>query len=223
MILTANGALNNATHWNWYKNSCGGVPVDTGVSIRVMPASNITYYLRGEGGCVVSSTCMPVSITVNTVVTPTINRTGSLLTSSSATGNQWKLGGTPIPGSNGPTHIATITGWYSVTVTAGNCSKTSDSVFITITPSGITNMPLASLVTIAPVPVQQSLTVKINMDQTALSQWRLTMYDCTGRTIYMATALQRSNMIDVNKFLSGVYFLKVSDGNKNQMYKIIKE
>jgi len=71
--------------------------------------------------------------------------------------------------------------------------------------------------------VQQSLTVKINMDQTALSQWRLTMYDCTGRTIYMATALQRSNMIDVNKFLSGVYFLKVSDGNKNQMYKIIKE
>jgi len=56
------GNLGGATEWHWYSNSCGGNPVGTGTSIIVTPTDTTTYYVRGEGGCVVNDNCTATTI-----------------------------------------------------------------------------------------------------------------------------------------------------------------
>ncbi len=66
--ITITGNLNDATDWEVYTGSCGGTSVgstNTG-SITVTPTGpSTTYFIRGEGGCVVPGSCASVSITVN--------------------------------------------------------------------------------------------------------------------------------------------------------------
>ncbi len=61
------GTLGDATEWKWYSNSCGGSPAGTGTSITVTPTVTTTYYVRGEGGCVLPASCSPVKVTVTTI------------------------------------------------------------------------------------------------------------------------------------------------------------
>ncbi|MFN8346837.1 MAG: HYR domain-containing protein [Spirosomataceae bacterium] len=74
--------------------------------------------------------------------TPTITPSGSvslcaggsvILTSSSATGNQWYKDGTLLMGETNQTYTATTTGGYTVVVTAGSCSS------LPSTPTVVTN------------------------------------------------------------------------------------
>jgi hypothetical protein len=51
-----------------------------------------------------------------------------VLTSSSASGNQWLLNGTAIDGATAQTYNATVEGSYSVRVTSGGCTATSSPV-----------------------------------------------------------------------------------------------
>jgi hypothetical protein len=57
------------------------------------------------------------------------------LTSSSASSNQWNLNGNPIGGETNQAYVATASGNYTVTVTAGNsCSATSSIATVTVNP-----------------------------------------------------------------------------------------
>ena len=58
------GNLNNATDWEWYTSSCGTNSIGTGVNITVTPTQDTDYYVRGEGGCIVASTCANISLTI---------------------------------------------------------------------------------------------------------------------------------------------------------------
>jgi len=49
------GNLNDASHWQWYEDSCGGTPIGNGDSINVIINSAInSYFVRGEGACTTS-------------------------------------------------------------------------------------------------------------------------------------------------------------------------
>jgi IPT/TIG domain/Carboxypeptidase regulatory-like domain/PKD-like domain len=87
-----------------------------------------------------------ITVTINpNPATPTITPGGATtfcqggsvtLTSSSATGNQWKLAGSPIGGQTNQTFIANASGSYTVTVTDGNgCSATSAPTVVTVNPN----------------------------------------------------------------------------------------
>lgn len=62
------GQLNDAGAWFWYAGTCGGTPIAAGNSITVSPNITTTYYVRGEGGCVVSNSlqCTAITVSVNT-------------------------------------------------------------------------------------------------------------------------------------------------------------
>ncbi len=73
------GNLNGATGWQWYSASCGGTLVGSGTTVNVSPIATTTYYVRGEGGCVVAGTCASITINVNAL--PTVGFTASPSTS----------------------------------------------------------------------------------------------------------------------------------------------
>ncbi|MEI8054309.1 MAG: hypothetical protein WCH52_11280, partial [Bacteroidota bacterium] len=59
------GDLGAATNWYWYANQCGGIPIDSGLSITVTPTFSTTYFVRGEGGCTVPGICSQIVVTVD--------------------------------------------------------------------------------------------------------------------------------------------------------------
>jgi Secretion system C-terminal sorting domain/SprB repeat/Ig-like domain CHU_C associated len=65
--LNISGNLNDATTWEIYSTSCGsGLDGSvSGNSYSINPSNTITYYIRGEGGCVVPGTCGTITIVVN--------------------------------------------------------------------------------------------------------------------------------------------------------------
>ncbi|MBL7796213.1 MAG: hypothetical protein JNJ90_06900, partial [Saprospiraceae bacterium] len=68
-LSIASGSLNGAADWQWYTGTCGGTSVGSGSSINVSPSSNTTYYVRGEGGCLISpGSC--ANSTINVVAQP---------------------------------------------------------------------------------------------------------------------------------------------------------
>lgn len=65
--LNISGTLNDATAWHIYTGSCGGVSVGTtaGTTFEVTPEdASTTYFVRGEGGCVVPGSCGTVEVTI---------------------------------------------------------------------------------------------------------------------------------------------------------------
>ncbi|MBN4072479.1 HYR domain-containing protein [Crocinitomix catalasitica] len=70
--ITITGALNSATDWQVYTTSCGvGLDGSTATSTyAVTPATTTTYYIRGEGGCIVPGACGSVTINADDVTAP---------------------------------------------------------------------------------------------------------------------------------------------------------
>ena len=70
-LSVTGGNLNDATDWQWYSGSCGGTLEGTGTSLAVSPLITTTYFVRGEGGCVIPGTCAQFVVTVNPIYNET--------------------------------------------------------------------------------------------------------------------------------------------------------
>ncbi|MCB0640801.1 MAG: hypothetical protein KDC44_04140, partial [Phaeodactylibacter sp.] len=65
------GDLGGAANWFWYDDFCGGNLVGIGSVIQVAPTTTTTYYVRGEGGCVIlPGDCYEVTVEVSPVTQP---------------------------------------------------------------------------------------------------------------------------------------------------------
>lgn len=71
LLVVSAGSLNDATGWNWHNGSCSGTTLAINDSLWVSPSTTSTYFVNGLGGCVVSSTCQSVTITVNSATVTT--------------------------------------------------------------------------------------------------------------------------------------------------------
>ena len=77
---------------------------------------------------VVSGTSNAITMTVNAIPsTPTISPNGAILTSSSATGNQWYFNGAIISGATSQTYTTTQNGSYTVIVTSNGCTSATSA------------------------------------------------------------------------------------------------
>ncbi|MFT3908372.1 MAG: T9SS type A sorting domain-containing protein [Ferruginibacter sp.] len=122
------------------------------ISVSVTPASTTTYTITSltDGTCTATPADLSGSatVTVNPLpATPVINAGGAttfcsggsiVLTSSSASGNQWNLNGAAIGGETNQTLTVNASGDYSVTVGNGNCSATSAITTVTVNPAPAT-------------------------------------------------------------------------------------
>jgi len=147
--FTAN-ALNAGTpQYQWFKNTikvgnAGNVYTDSLLNNN----DSVWVVVTGNAACFINNTVKSVVLkwTVNQKpAIPIITSKGStsfcqglydILSSSSTTGNQWKLNGTAIAKSSTPQNfVANVSGNYSVTVSnAAGCTATSTVTAITVIP-----------------------------------------------------------------------------------------
>ena len=219
VMLSVSGTLNDATTWKWYAGSCNGTLVGTGNSLSVQPDDNITYYVRGTGGCIVSGNCSSVQINV-AVPKPHISQNGNVLSSSAPSGNQWYYNNAPVAGATAQQYTATQDGWYYVVVTSGNCSNRSDSVYLGNT--GIAGAEMKDYIRVFPNPFRNIIHIDCSKAIGKEEQLHLSVTDMIGKTIYKTDRLSAENKIDASHWTPGIYFLKIADDSGHQeLYKMV--
>ena len=199
VLLTSSSASGN--QWFLNGNPIGGATNNT---YSATASGNYTVVVT-TSGCS-SAASAPTSVTVNaTPATPTITPAGSItfcfrdtvtLTSSSATGNQWSVEGTPLAGETGQTllvtkslidaHSVNGSAHFTVTVTENSCTATSAPKLITVLTPG-------TPVIIAAGPTNFCTGGSVELDVTIDSlpgQWYLNGSAIGGATnsSYVATA-----------------------------------
>ncbi len=109
----------------------------------ILDAANFNFPDKNFG----NFTCPTTKPTISTTTSTTFCDGGSvLLTSSSASGNQWNDNyGNAISGATGQTYNATANGSYTVTVTLLGCPNTSDPETVTVNPLTTTGSVTTSI------------------------------------------------------------------------------
>ncbi|WP_354582287.1 T9SS type A sorting domain-containing protein [Hymenobacter sp. UYP22] len=187
----------------------------------------VTNTVAASGGC--SAVMATTTVIINaTPPQPTVsvryNGAVTTLTSSSATGNQWYLNGTLIPGATGQDYVvnsAAQYGTYTVVVTnaAGCASLASTTQVVT------TNLkPLAGTsLTLYPNPTTDGLvTVKLAGYSKAVE---LTVYNAIGQSVRTLTvpAGRLEQPLDLSQLPTGVYVLKARTEGGLDVRRIVKQ
>ena len=141
VTLTSISATGN--QWSLNGTPIGGATTQT---YAASAAGDYTVVVI-SGGCT-SAASSATTVTVNSIPTTPIISAGSAttfcsggsvtLTSSSTTGNQWSLNGSPIGGATAQTYVASAAGNYTVVVTSSCPSAASASTVVTVDPTPAT-------------------------------------------------------------------------------------
>ena len=188
----------------------------------------VTNTVAAAGGCAaVTSTATVVIAPRPAQPTVTVQYTtpgAAVLTSSSATGNQWYLGPNAIPGATGQTYAVngvTNPGAYTVVVTGTGGCTSLPSTALTVT---ATSKPLAgSSLNVFPNPTHDGrLTLElIGYGKAA----RLTVLNALGQVVRTQelAAGQRQATVDLTAQPAGVYLLRVSTDGGSDLRRIVRE
>lgn len=211
--VTLGAAAVAGNSYSWTSNPAGFT--SSAANPVVMPASSVTYTLTETtaAGC---SKANSVIITVNPLpAIPTITAAGNVLTSSSATGNQWYLNATAITGANGQNHTAQASGNYTVQVTQNGCGATSAVFNHTVTailnPGSWNNE-----VKVFPNPAAQTIFIK----NERAKKLQLQLVDVSGRKVFEGLLSLTSGSIDMGRLPVGVYQLLITDPKKKETVRI---
>ncbi len=214
VTLTATGS---GTVFNWSNGMSGS-------SITVSPTTTTTYTVTaGPNANNCSATDAVVVTVLPTPALPVISAAGSVLSSSVATGNQWYLNGTLIPGATGQNYTPAAGGNYTVTATIGTCSRTSAALLFTMV--GISDDLLANQLSIYPNPTSGKFEVKLTgMNKPAT----LSLYSLTGQLLTKVEVKQSQgktleHTFDLTSYAQGIYLLKLETDGKVAFRKIARE
>ncbi|MGQ0827028.1 MAG: T9SS type A sorting domain-containing protein [Bacteroidota bacterium] len=193
----------------------------TSAAITVSPTNTQGYTVTATtNGCSGSAV---TTVTVNTTpATPSITQNGAVLTSSSATENQWYRNGTLIPGATNQTYTVTQNGNYTVIVTSGGCSSTA-SAPLNFTSTGITQTDNAYFFNIYPNPSDGNFNVMFNTD--AKADYRLELRNTLGQIIYSEVLTDftgtYSRQLNVSEYGKGMYMISLTGVSTETLKKVI--
>jgi photosystem II stability/assembly factor-like uncharacterized protein len=185
---------------------------------------SITLTVSNPNGTNTKTLANVVTVTAgtNTPVAPTITQSGFVLTSSSATGNQWCLNGTPIPGATNQNYTATAIGNYTVVFIKSGCASVASNI-ININTVGVDEMDNRNQLSVYPNPSNGNFTVAFNSaDRTT---YTLEVKNTLGQVIYEEEIKDfkgaYTKLLTVGKGVSGIYTLSLSTIQDKMVHKII--
>jgi PKD repeat protein len=171
-----------------------------------------------------------VTITVNTTTpvssfTYTSNELDYTFTntSSGATGYLWNFGDGTTSTLQNPTHTYSITGTYTVTLTAyGPCD--SSQVIQSVNVISAINNPQASFtVGIYPNPANGIVTVDLNGYES--NDVEVSLFDGVGKKLYsykLQNSFGNSKVnVDLSSYEKGIYYFNIRFDNETQHFKVI--
>lgn len=138
---------------------------------------------------------------------------------------QWFWNGSPIEKANLMTFKAQYSGTFQVKVEDKiGCTNVSDSVVIKFAQSILANEPYTNdfALKIYPNPTQNNL--NITFEGKSQEYFEVTVYDLLGRIMSnQAVESNVNNTISIKQLNAGMYFLRLSNGKKQMIQKIVKE
>lgn len=172
-------------------------------SITVSSGGAFNVTVTATNGCQGSSTAVT---TVNSLpATPVITSNGGVLTSSAASGNQWYLNGTLIPGANSQTYAAMQAGIYTVIVTENDCVSNSSTGFTTVD-TGLKNLSNDASLSVYPNPAKDILYLDgtiVNND--SFNVW---LFDMQGKQVQNYS---NSKAVTITEIPNGIYMLNIKN------------
>lgn len=214
LTLTSSATSGN----QWYLN---GVAITgaTGQTYAANQSGMVTVRVT-VNGCS-SSNSTPAFLTANPApAQPTISVNGNLLTSSSATGNQWYLNGVAITGATGQTYSATNPGIYTVQVSTAGCTSAASSGYNHVG-TAIVSPTLEQQVRMAPNPVHHQLVITYTGNT---ANFDLEVLDMKGRRLQTGRFSNRYT-VNMERMAAGAYLVRVTNrrtGESTQQ-QIVKE
>ncbi len=205
--ITANGA---ATYiWSAGATSIG---VNTATA---SPPTTSTYTVTGTNTYGCHNTAVS-TVTVLNILNTAVTQTADTLTSNqSGATYQWYNcainGLQPIIGATNQTYVPPVNGQYAVAVTLGSCVDTSAcQLFYSVGVPSIDNNQ--STITISPNPFTSQTTITFSQEQ---KNTIIKTVNLLGETIQQQTTSNKQLTIDMSNYAKGIYFVQITDENKN--------
>ena len=101
----------------------------------------------------------------------------------------------------------------------GTCETAIDSVLICLNSTSVSDVTDINSVILYPNPAID----KLNLEWNNLNDISVSIYDSKGQKLKTAFMSNQNKIIDISEFENGLYFLKIVDGHKIGMKKIIIE
>jgi len=109
-------------------------------------------------------------------------------------------------------------GFYSLTITQVNTCQFTDSVYVKNITAITDNW--SSILSIYPNPSEKEITVDIPEH---IKNVTIQISDINGKTVYLNNKISESLQINISKWNSGVYILRIFDDSNLGIYQIIKK
>lgn len=172
-----------------------------------------------SNGC---DSIVTLNLTINTVEISTSQMNGVVLSANAAGATyQWINCATnaPISGATNKVYTATANGSYAVIVTKNGCTDTS--ACLTVTTASVQDLQVIAGVNIFPNPTKDVLTVSIENMQDG--QHTIELLDATGRVLSTQLMNDHSATVSLINFESGMYIVRVKNGERQSIQRVIKQ
>jgi len=222
--LTLNATSNVGT-LNWYANASGGTSLASGTSFTTPSISvSTTYYVEATNGSCTSSR-IAVTASINPTAAPTgfANQTfcaGETVGLISVTGSNviWydaSTGGNVIP--SGTALVSGTTYYGSQTVTS---CESPTRLAVTMTLGGClgTEEFVANVIKLYPNPVVDFVTISSTEMMTNLE-----VVNILGQIVFSKSVNENETTIDMSRYSSGSYIVRVLVDDKVKIFKVIKK
>lgn len=205
-----------------YPYTLAGLVSITETDVKASDPGFYYYFYDWEvqkSGC--SSARIAVTATVNPeVAKPTITEANKILSGPTGSGltYQWFLNGNPISGATSQTFTPTGNGNYTVQVSNGKCSATSDAYSFTL---GVNSYDLDKAVRIYPNPANEVIFIEAPVSGT--KEISIQVYSVIGKLVYTETYSNNGQPHQVSLgsiHAEGIYFLKLQSGTEQLTRKI---
>jgi parallel beta-helix repeat protein len=215
-------AVSGANNYTWklpdgwtgtsMTNTITAAAAETGGNIRV----------AAKNGCG-TSTEKTLSVTVNPIpATPVITSNNGILHSNTANGNQWYSGHGLISNATNDTYVPSLKGNYYVVVTLNGCSSELSNI-LGVIPTGIDETVENKEIKVYPNPTTDIL--KIIVNNFFSSDYSVDIYNNNGGLLQ---TLKKSKSevsfdLDLSKYTTGVYLIRIYNSDNYFQFKGIKK